>query len=263
MRDILGVLEKMAPPHLVEPWDNPGLQVGSLEDEVERVLVALDPSVEAIRGAIHHRAQLLLTHHPLILKPIASVEASTGPGPVIFESIRKGVSIISLHTNLDAARTGINHVLAKLLGLEELEVLSPLDSDGNTGMGRIGLLPEPTSMKDFFGNVKKAFGIETLRVVNHRDERVRRVAVVGGSGGDFIGVAAEKGAEVLVTGDLKYHQAKEAEGIGLVVIDAGHFALEMSAMGELCATFEGLCREHDLGVEVILFEKERDPFMFV
>ncbi|HIC85868.1 MAG TPA: Nif3-like dinuclear metal center hexameric protein [Desulfobacterales bacterium] len=263
VRDILEALEKIAPQGLAEPWDNPGLQVGSLGGKVNKVMVALDPSVATLRGAVEEDAQVLLTHHPLIFKPITSIEANTGPGPVLFEAIREEISIVSVHTNLDAAIEGVNQVLANMLSLEAIEPLSPSAGEGLVGIGRIGLLPRSLSVEDFVGNVKEIFGLKVVRVVNPKKAQVRRVAVVGGSGGGFIQVARSRGADILFTGDLKYHQAREAEAIGLTVVDGGHFSTEIATMGALRDSFERMCNELGWEVDVVLYEKEQDPFLFV
>ncbi len=263
VRDILEALDRIAPKELAEQWDNPGLQVGSLDARVDKVLVALDPSLATLKGAIAERAQLLLTHHPLIIKPITNIEAGTGPGPVLFEAIREGVSIVSVHTNLDAAKEGVNYVLANLLGLEGVEPLVPSPGEGGLGMGRVGFLPKPLPFEAFIGNVKGIFGVKVARVVNPKKEEVTRVAVVGGSGGDFIQAAVSSGADVLFTGDLKYHQAREAEASGLTVVDGGHFSTEVVAMGALRGSFERLCNELGWEIQVIFFNREQDPFLFV
>ena len=113
LRDIIEVLEALAPSSMAEDWDNPGLQVGDLSREIHTIFVALDPTFNAVQEASRHDAQLLLTHHPLIFKPISQIEKNGYPGDVIYEAVTKDVSIVSAHTNLDMAKGGINDLLAK------------------------------------------------------------------------------------------------------------------------------------------------------
>ncbi len=113
LREVLKVLEGLAPPELAEAWDNPGLQVGDPDRRISAILVSLDPTLAAIREASARGAQLLITHHPLIFRPISSLDMGSFPGDVIGEAVRGGIAVVSLHTNLDAAEGGINDILAE------------------------------------------------------------------------------------------------------------------------------------------------------
>ena len=198
LKAVLELLEEIAPSHAAEDWDNPGLQIGDLSQEVGKVFISLDPTLKSLRKAVKRNAQVLLTHHPLIFNPISSLNRDRYPGDVIFEAIERGVSIVAAHTNLDAVRGGINDGLAGLFDLQEIEELEErIDLDVG-GFGRIGDLPEPSGLDEVIERIKVILGVEKVRVVGRRNRRIERVAVVGGSGGGMVALASKKGAQLLV-----------------------------------------------------------------
>ncbi|MBW1922478.1 MAG: Nif3-like dinuclear metal center hexameric protein [Deltaproteobacteria bacterium] len=230
LKDLLHLLDRMAPFRLAETWDNSGLQVGSASWEARGVHVALDPGIRALKGAVESGCGVLLTHHPLLFRPLARVETDIYPGEVVKEAVRHEVAVVAMHTNLDAAPGGINDILAELLGLTDVEVLEESESAAGAGIGRVGNLPAPVPASEFLGRIGEIMGARHLGVVNPPRDPVRRVAVVGGSGGGLLRVSAEKRAQVLVTGDIGHHHALEAGASGLCVVDAGHYRTERCAM---------------------------------
>lgn len=261
LKQILEVLEEIAPRRLAEAWDNPGLQVGSQDHPVGRILVSLDPTLKALQEASRIKADLLLTHHPLIFKPLSSIQPDRYPGDVLYGAVVHRIAVVCVHTNLDAARGGINDLLAGLLGLEEAEVLDAHDDPySHEGIGRVGLLPDPRALSDVVVHVKRVFGTSTVGVVG-RDERiVRSAAVVGGSGGDMVPVAAKRGADVLITGDIGHHDALNALSHGIAVVDAGHFHTEKAAMKEFRNSLKTRLEAASHGdIEVEIFSRESPP----
>ncbi len=230
LHEILDLLEEMAPAGLAESWDNPGLQVGAPDQKVAKLRLSLDPTIEALRRTAEAGAQLLLTHHPLIFEPLRSLDLRAYPGDVLAEAIGAGIAIIACHTNLDKAAGGINDILASMLSLEGVEVLQSHGQEPGAGLGRIGRLPKEQPAADFADQVARVLGAGRPRL--HGDPRmpVRRVAVVGGSGGSLAALAAERGADALVSGDLGHHQTLEAARLGLILVDAGHFGTERPAL---------------------------------
>ncbi len=259
--DVLGLLERLAPTSLAEPWDNPGLQVGSYSQEVTKILMALDPTLEALHHAAHQHAQLLFTHHPLIFKPLNTIDAGAYPGEVLAEALKCEISIVAAHTNLDAAVGGINDILAELLGLQDTGVLQEADGFDGAGLGRIGNLPEPRMLLSLTEDLKQVFGVERFRMVAQGDTKIRRVAVVGGSGGGLVLNAAEKGADLLITGDVGHHHALEAVSLGIAVIDAGHYNTEKTAFHEFGKRLKPMVLEMEWDVEVELNTNECNPLM--
>ena len=259
IKDILDRLEKIAPTVLAEPWDNPGLQVGSYSQEITKIFLSLDPTLKALRSAQRRNAQLLFTHHPLIFKPLSRLDINTHPGDVIVEAVKSRVSVIAAHTNLDMAKGGINDILAELLELETVEVLEVKDEAEYAGLGRIGDLPASVRLSVLVEKVKRVFGTEQVKVVGREDEQVRRLAVVGGSGGSLVSLAFQKGADLLLTGDIGHHHALEAESLGIALIDAGHFHTEKTAFGVFAERLRAMVTESGWKVAVEVDEDETDP----
>ncbi len=265
LKDILNVLNEIAPFHYAEEWDNSGLQVGDLSDTVNKIFISLDPSISALQSALKGEAQLLLTHHPLIFKPLSQLDYAIYPGDVIVEAIRKKISIVSMHTNLDVAEGGINDMLANLFSIQNPEVLyvrDDLEIDG-IGLGRIGDLSEPLGLSSIIKKVKGALGAMTVRVLRKEDSDIKRVAVVGGSGGNMVGIASRKGADLLITGDVSHHDALKAEQLGLALIDAGHFFSERAAMALFADSLQEWLYRKDMDVMVDVYRQEIGPMGYV
>lgn len=258
--DFLDLLEELAPARLAEPWDNPGLQVAVNVSELRKVFLALDPTAAALQRAAQRKAQILLTHHPLIFRPLSRVDVRTYPGDVIAEAIGNEIALLALHTNLDAAPGGINDILAGLLGLENVDVLQPLENAAGAGLGRIGDLPAAMPLEAFRRSAAESLGIESLALIGVKPTgEVRRVAVVGGSGGSLAATAREKGADVLLTGDIGHHHALEAAERGLILVDGGHFGTEKAAFRIFGSKLREAAAERDWDVSIEVDEGEIDP----
>ncbi|MBR2215154.1 MAG: Nif3-like dinuclear metal center hexameric protein [Selenomonadaceae bacterium] len=223
---VLAVMEKIAPKALAEEWDNVGLLVGSPRQEVHKILVCLDANEDIIDEAMEAGADLIVSHHPLIFKAIKAVRTDSSLGARLQKLLAHNIALIAAHTNLDAAPGGVNDTLAASLGLTEIKPLDKNATAESPGLGRLGLLPTAMSLTDFGELVKKALGLKQVRVVKAREAPVKKVALCGGSGAEFIDRAAFRGADVYVTGDVRYHDAQRAAELGLNLIDAGHFATE-------------------------------------
>ncbi|MBU2497475.1 MAG: Nif3-like dinuclear metal center hexameric protein [Proteobacteria bacterium] len=259
--DVLELLEKLAPSRLAEEWDNPGLQVGEPSKEIRKVLVALDPNLQALKEAAGRGAQLLLTHHPLIFRPLTCLNAEIYPGNVIFEAIQEGIAIVAAHTNLDVVPGGISDALARLFDLQEVEVLQEnLDSRiPGAGLGRIGNLQKPMSLFSIMDATKALLDTNDVRVLGSKDLMIRRVAVVGGAGGGMVAVASKKGADLLVTGHISHHEALEAQDRALALIDGGHFHTEKAALRPIKDRFVSMMEDRGWNVLVEIFENENAP----
>ena len=158
LKNIVDLVERIAPISTAEDWDNPGLQVGNPTQEIRRILIALDPTLEAVKEASARDAQLLLTHHPLIFPALSSLNQAMYPGNVIFEACRGGIAIVAAHTNLDVARGGINDMLASLFQLTGTQVLKKGEEAAGTGLGRIGDLRESAPVLSFAERIKSMLG---------------------------------------------------------------------------------------------------------
>ena len=258
-RDVLDLLEKIAPSQLAEPWDNPGLQTGSFSQEISKIFMALDPTMKALISASERHAQLLLTHHPLIFKPLSQLDINAYPGNVVAESVRNAISVVAAHTNLDVAAGGMNDIMAGLLGLQHVEVLEETVGFKGVGLGRIGDLPEPRNLAVIVEEVKQLFDVGKPRVVAEGDVPITRIAVVGGSGGGLVPLAAERGADLMITGDAGHHHALEAEMLGIALMDAGHFHTEKTAFRQFAEHLRGWVADLEWEVEIETYEDEVDP----
>lgn len=256
-QDVMQAMERIAPRRLAEEWDNPGLLIGSPGDEVNKILVALDVREETIDRAVEDGCDMIVAHHPLIFRGLKAVRTDDVIGGKIARLIKSGIAVFAAHTNLDSAAGGVNDVLAERLGLRSLVPLLDGAAEGEPGLGRIGSLEQAISPEEFAERVKVSLGLSSLRIVRAGSREIGRVALCGGSGAEFIGKAAAKGADAYVTGDVKYHDAECAIGLGIHVFDAGHFATEQPIVARLA---ERLARELGTGVEIIAETKSSDFF---
>ncbi len=218
-RAILEVLDSKALFSLAEEWDNAGLLIGSPDNEVNRVLVALDATPAALEAAKAMGADLIVTHHPVIFSPLKVLDSDGIP----YALAAAGIDVISAHTNADKADGGVNDVLAARLGLRDLRATED-------GFCRIGTLAEPTDATAFARTVAAALNT-TVRV--NGGDIIRTVAVCGGSGGDFIAELAGE-VDAFVSGEVRHHQWLEANALGVTVIEAGHYATEVPIVDTLC-----------------------------
>ena len=217
--DILEFVETLAPRSLKMDWDNVGLNCGSRNAPVSKIMLALDPFEHVCKEAAEWGADLLVTHHPLIFRPIPMVTDDAAITRGMMELIRNNISHICAHTNLDCAEGGVNDALATVLGLEDVE---PLGAYG--GMMRCGYVPEQ-SLETFLGFVKETLHCDGLRYCDG-GKPVRKVAVGGGSCSDGLYDTILAGCDTFVTSDVKYNGFWDAKEQGLNLIDAGHFHTE-------------------------------------
>ncbi len=367
VQDISGLINQLYPVALAEEWDNVGLQLGDPAAVVDRVLVCLDVEEKTIAYAEEVGAQLVLSHHPLIYRPLKKIVPGDGAGKAIFRALRQGIAVVSAHTNLDRAKEGLNDWLAARLGLQQtvpleqsvgdllkLVVFVPLGHEeavleaiftagagvagnydrcsfrtrgtgsfrGNAatspfighpeevteteelrietifpaalatkvvaklqkahpyeevafdlyplanqrsdvGLGRIGVLEKPLDLPAFANQVKQALGVEHLRLAGQCAGLVKKVAVCGGSGASLISNALRTGADCLVTGDIKYHDAQRARAEGLALIDAGHFGTEILMVQQLSAKLKRTLADQQWSLEIIEMSGEEDPFSWI
>ncbi len=229
IKEMLDFLYTVAPKDLAEDFDNVGLLVGDENTEISGVVVTLDCFDEVIDRAEDLGANLIVTHHPIIFNPLKSV---TSDG-LVYKLISKGISVISMHTNLDQSQGGVNDALCDALGLYDVEEL--IASDGFSM--RKGYLDQPEDPYSFAKHIKEALGGSVKFVAGDRD--ITTVAVCGGSGGDFLWDAVNSGADALVTADIKHHLFIEAGRLGISLYDAGHFNTEDVIVSVLCRDIAG------------------------
>ena len=231
LRQVVDALERLYPPDTAQSWDQVGVVTGDLDQPIHRVLVAVDPTSAVIDEAQDTGADLIITHHPLLLRGIHSVAPSTAKGSAIHTLLLGDIALYCAHTNADVAPFGVGVALATAAGLSDTE---PLTIAEGHELGRVGDLVEPTSLRDFAQALGRALPptASGMRIAGPPEASVRRVAVLGGAGdGEFAAVLAS-GADVYVTADLRHHPASEAReqaaltGGTPYLIDAGHYASE-------------------------------------
>lgn len=227
---IIRQLEMLAPREYACEWDNPGLLAGRLEKDVKKVLVALDVTDTVVEQAVAVGADLLLTHHPLIFKPLRQINDQDFISRRIVTLIQADISYYAMHTNFDAAPGCMADLAAARLGLKgglPLEVTGEAEGIA-IGIGKAGELSEPLALRSLGGLVKDRFGLPFVTVygMDACTAPVSRIAVSPGSGKSMISHAIKAGVQVLVTGDIGHHEGIDAVANGLAVIDAGHYGLE-------------------------------------
>ena len=238
IRDLYRALDEMYPRSLSCDWDNDGLMLCADPDrEVTRVLLALDASDEAISYAAENVCQVLLTHHPLLFRPLRSVTPDSLSGKRALSAVRSDVAVMSFHTRLDAGQGGVNDALVEALGCTSAGTFG---DDGAPTLGRIVHLNEEMPLADFAAHVKARLGCPMIQYAGKRP--VKTVAVVGGGGGDFIYPALAAGADTLITGDSGYNITLDAADDGINVIQAGHYYTEapvLSRLADICRNLTG------------------------
>ena len=223
-RDIIAVIECTYPKHAALEWDNVGLLVGRTEKEVKKIYVALDATDEVIDEAIASGADMLITHHPLIFSPLKKVTDEHFIGNRVVKLLQHDVSYYAMHTNYDVL--GMAELSGEILGLCNGDVFEVTDEECHIGIGRIGSLEQDMSLEECCKLVKDAFGIPTVKLFGDKKMTVKRVAISPGSGKKMTDTALQKGADVLITGDIDHHEGIDAVAQGLAIIDAGHYGLE-------------------------------------
>jgi dinuclear metal center YbgI/SA1388 family protein len=227
--DIVEVLERAYPPELAESWDAVGLVCGDPAERVRRVLVCVDPVESTVDEALELGAQLVVAHHPLLLRGVHGVPADNPKGSVVHRLVRAGAALFCAHTNADAADPGVSDALAATLGLTVVGPLQP-NPDGRTGIGRIAELPASEPFAAFVERVAAALPATAggVRGAGEARRSVRTVAVSGGAGDGYLDAAAKAGVDVFVTADLRHHPAAEhlAHPGRPALVDIAHWASE-------------------------------------
>lgn len=262
---IIDYMNEIAPEYLAEPWDNVGLLVGDKKSEIEKVLVALDAIDDVIDEAIDIGANLILTHHPISLNAVKKVNSDTIGGKV-YKLIKNNISVYSAHTNFDVAFGGTNDILAEKLGIKDLDVLEKtytLNTESgvrNYGIGRIGTLETEKSFLDYIADVKKVLGLSYVNIVGNTSKSIKKVAVCSGSGSSYLETAFKLGADLYISGDVKYHDAQNAKEIGICWIDVTHYASENIAIPVLKQYLENKSKSENWNIEVFKSNIDGQPF---
>lgn len=261
--DIISIIDREIPPDLSETWDNCGLQVGDVDWAVERIWVALDPLPEVIRAAGQSGVDLVITHHPLIFKPLKTVDVHTFEGTVIQQALNGKVAVYSAHTNLDRAQAGVNDVLAAAIGLMQVAPLNTDPVSGKPGFSRIGKIESPVNPTELIRRLKDVLRLEHVKVAGDLNLEIQNVVVCSGSGSSMIPEFFNSDADAFISGDLHYHDARLFEFAGKVLIDIGHFASEHLIVEALSERLSQCFRAEGLDLDIQAYAFEKDPFVVV
>ncbi len=238
IREFYAALEERLPRSLSWDWDNDGISCApDLDASVTGVLIALDPTEDAVEAAIESGCNVLLTHHPMLFRGLKTVDGHDTGSRKVISLIRHGITSMAFHTRLDAADGGVNDCLAAALGLTHVEPFGDNANPAGKPIGRVGDLPAEMTADEFIETLKTALDLPNL-IFAGCGKTVRRVAVVGGAGDDDIAAAVAVGADTYVTGELRYHQLCDAPYGDINLVMAGHYHTEapvLTRLAELCA----------------------------
>lgn len=255
VKEVAGFMEEWAPLSLAESYDNCGLLVGSGKWKADRVMLAVDASESVIEQAVKEKADLLLTHHPMIFHPLKSVTDDTRDGRRILNLAEHHIALYAAHTNLDSAPGGNIDRTCAALGLTEVKAVAQNDE---IPCLRIGTFEKKMTLREVGKRCEKVFGIPHAVLFGPEEKGVSTAAVCTGSGMDFADLALQEGADVFITGDITYHRAEASLSEGLLLVDATHFATDRLS---LCWIRTELLRwASSRGEEmVVMTANEEDP----
>jgi dinuclear metal center YbgI/SA1388 family protein len=261
--DALTVAERLWPIDGAEGWDAPGLLAGDPSASLSRILLAVDAVADTVDEAVEHGAELLVVHHPLLMRGVTTVAESTAKGALLARLIRGGTALFAAHTNADIVESGTSARLAELLGVERAIPIEPSTRYPGRGLGRVGALGEPQALEVFARRVASILPstVGGVRVAGDPQRLVRTVAVCGGAGDSLLGHPAVRAADVYVTADLRHHPASEALETarvsgGPALIDVSHWASESLWLASAAAELRAAMPD----VEVVVSERRTDPW---
>ena len=253
--NILDNLLKIMPKELAMSWDNVGLLAGSKDKEVKNIVVCLDVSEKLIEKAVSLKADLIISHHPMIFSPVKSVTDDTSVGRRLLSLIKNDISYIALHTNYDIAPGCMSDLVAERIGLkgEPLEKTASIE-DTAVGIGKVGDLASAVKISEIAELVKEKFNLPHLRIFDGgEDKKVSRISVSPGSGKGMFNAAYEKQAALLISGDISHHDALDALELGVATIDAGHYGLEHIFIADMAKRLRDMDKEFNVFEENITF----------
>lgn len=266
---IIKQLNQLAPEHLACEWDNVGLLLGECKQEIKKIVIGLELTDEVAERAILEKADMIITHHPMLFSPIKRITDATPNGRRMIKLLQNKICYYAMHTNFDASPKGMANLAAEKLQLDSIEVLDEeviykeeSGKEWKAGIGRIGQLKHPMTLEQFSQLVKQTFGNKVLTVYASNEQMqklIHKVSIVPGSGKDYIPISIEKGANVLITGDMNHHVGLDAIDLGFPVIDAGHYRTEQIFISYIMDYLQ-----EKLGAEIELITVPVcDPFQIV
>lgn len=247
-KDIINFLEEKYPRSNAEEWDNVGLLVGNNKKDVKKIQLSIDATEKAVDYAAQNNVDMIVTHHPLIFKPLKSIVMSELSGRKIIKLIENGLNLYSIHTNLDSSKDGLNDYILELLEVKKYKIIDINANDETAGIGRMYTLEEKITILEYADFIKTKMKIKNVRVIsNDLKSEVKKIALINGSGMSYWRKVKSLGADLFITGDISYHDALDAKESGLHLIDIGHFESENCFSELLKKILE------EIGLEVLIF----------
>ena len=259
IKEIVSALERFAPLPLQDGFDNAGLQIGLTEAEATGALLCLDVTEAVVDEAIALGYNLIVSHHPLIFKGFKSITGKDYVERCIMKAIQNNITIYSAHTNLDNAQGGVNFKIAQKIGLKDVQVLDPkMQGEVVAGAGVVGELPEPETETDFLKRIKRLFEVGCVKHNRLNGRLIQKVALCGGSGAFLLPKAVELGADVFITGEVKYHDYFYYEN-RILVTEIGHYESEQYTK----EIFYSIIREMFPELEVEITRVNTNPIKYL
>ena len=259
IKQVLSALEQFAPLPLQESWDNVGLQIGLTEAEVSGALLCLDVTERVVDEAVRRGCNLVVSHHPLLFRGLKQVSDATDVQRTVWKAIREGVCVVSMHTNMDNARGGVNWKIAEKLGLTDVRFFAEKTVQGiEGGSGVVGMLPQPMAAEAFISQVKKTFGVACAQCNELLQHPIQRVALCGGAGDFLLDEAVALKADAFITGEMHYHQYFGYEQ-RLQICVIGHYQSEQFTS----EVFRSIIEQECPGVKCLIAETVTNPIVYI
>ena len=251
VKDVIEVIEKIAPVSTQESWDNSGLQIGNEKNKVSKILLVMDVTDDALDYAVENQYSMIVSHHPLFFNDIKSIDHNSYKGRIIYESILNNMTVYTAHTNLDKSSVGTNYTLANLINLEKIE---PLTSDEELTIGVKGEFSQDyNKLIDILD--KSVVSMNKIIGYGKRINKPSKIAIVGGSGSSLIETVIKQGCDTFITSDIKHHDGQIAYENDLMLIDITHYYSEIPVL----KTLKDIIKK-ELDVEITIYNKNKFNF---
>lgn len=257
--DLIEYLNRLYPATLAEEWDQVGIHFGRSDRPIKKVMTALDVRENTVQEAIDQKVDTIVVHHPILFSPIERFDYARPNIEVYSQLIKANINVFAIHTNFDRAENGMNDWLAQALDLQNIEDLSGPDEFGQPGLGRIGDLSSSMSREAILDHIKDKLHSPRLTLIEQTPQATyQRIALVGGSGLEYVYHAVAKDADIFITGDITYHKGQEAEDLDILTIDAGHY-IESIFIDRMASQLQEHFQEQ---LEVIPSQVSTNPFRY-
>lgn len=256
--ELIAAIETIAPLSTQESWDNSGVQIACGDGSVKKVLTCLEITGEIVEEAVTEQVDVIITHHPLIFGGIQNIDYRDPIGACIVRLIASGISVYSSHTPFDKVKGGNNDYLADKIGLRDsrgFRIGEEMDL-----IGRVGKLAVPVSLGELANIVSDSLHIahEQIRLIGDLNQMITTVGICTGAGADLMELAIKNGCDLLITGDVKYHEAQEAKARGIALMDAGHYGTEKTFASNFA---EKLQKQVGNQIEILESKVDINPFL--